>query len=210
MSMYILGKEIILEDSPILLRLSLDSAPDLDHFEVTGGEWKIVDGALQGCYRENGGGMLYSKLDVPGDILMDFDGELVPPCANDLNFVFKTDGWDAAKQDAGSGYIGGLNGWWEGKAGIEKYPACSPSAQTALFSAVSGVRYHIQTGCIEGHCFLFVDGKLIVELSDPHYHDFAQFGRFGFGTYCSKARYSNLTVYRPLWKKRALSYTPMF
>ena len=208
--MQILNKEIMLRESPVLLKLALDKPEALTHFEAASGEWAIVNGALQGLTRENGGGILYSKLSAPGDILMDFTGELVPPCENDLNFVFKTEGWNYQANDAGRGYIGGLNGWYTKKAGLERYPECTPAAQTASFKIESGVKYHIQTGCIDGQVFLFVDGNLIIEMNDPQYNDFASLGRFGFGTYCSQARFSNLTVYRPKWKTDVLKYTPVF
>jgi len=208
--MFINQKEIILDKSEVLLKLLLNNPDDLNHFEIASGEWEIAGGKLQGTYRENAGGMLYSKMSAPGDIMLDFYGEMVPPCANDLNFNFKTEGYDYGKQDAGRGYIGGLNGWWEKKAGIERYPSCSPAAATTLFTAESGVPYHIQTGVIEGFCFLFVDGRLVVEMIDTGHDDFAAFGRFGFGTYCSQVKYSNLTVYRPAWKHRELRYTAEF
>jgi hypothetical protein len=90
---------------------------------------------------------------------MDFYAKMIPPCENDLNFVFRSEGYNYDKNDAGKGYICGLNGWWEKKAGIEKYPECLLSAQTSLFKAESGVEYHIQTGCVGRHCFIFVDGQ---------------------------------------------------
>ena len=79
-----------------------------DRWEVTGGEWRAENGVLTGCYRGNGGGLIYSRAPFPGDIILEFTGRMVPPCDNDLNFTFRADGWDYARNDASIGYIGGL------------------------------------------------------------------------------------------------------
>jgi len=208
--LYLMEKELLPERSPVRLKLALDREEELRHFEIASGAWKIEDSALSGSYRENGGGMIYTRESFPGDVLMDFYGMLAPPCENDLNFTFKTEGYDYEKNDAGRGYIAGFNGWWDKKAGIEKYPACRPSAQTALFSVESGIWYHIQTGCVQGHCFIFVDGTLVLEMLDDSPEDFAAFGRVGFGAYCSQVRYRELTVYSIRWKARAQRYVCAF
>ena len=163
---------------------------------------------MTGEFRENAGGLIYSKDSFPGDIMMDFYAEMIPPCNNDLNFVFKTEGYDYVKNDAGKGYIASLNGWWDAKTGIEKYPECRPAAQTSLFRAEPGRRYHIQTGCVDGHCFIFADSRLLIEMTDDKPETFAKFGRFGFGTYCNKNRYSELTVYAIKWRVHEQQYSP--
>ncbi len=43
---------------------------------------------------------------------------------NDLNFTWNTMGWDKEKNDAGIGYIGGIQGWWEGKVGYLRNIPC--------------------------------------------------------------------------------------
>lgn len=206
--MYLMNKELLPAESEVVLDLALDKPQDLEYFEPASGIWKIEDGGLVGEYPGNGGGMIYTKEHVQGNVMMDFYGEMLAPSDHDLNFVFKTEGY--AGDDAGKGYICGLNGWWVNKAGIEKYPLCSPSAQTTLFVAQSGVKYHIQAGVVDGHCFMFVDGKLILEMLDPSPEDFAAFGKIGFGTYCSRNKYTDLKVYKIKWKPYILSYKAGF
>lgn len=212
--MLITGKELLPQQSDIVLQLKLDKPEDLSHFEVAGGAWRVEDGALLGQHPGNGGGLIYSRIAVNGDVMMDFYGEMVPPCNNDLNFSFKTEGW--VGDNAGRGYIAGVNGWWEKKTGIEKYPPTPDgvgtlAALTPAFRAESGVRYHIQAGCADGLCFLFVDGRLIVELFDPSPGDFDGLGRVGLGTYASKIRFSDLTVYNIRWRAREMAYPqPVF
>ena len=53
---------------------------------------------------------------------------MLSPCNNDLNFVLKAEGWDYERNDAARGFIGGLNGWYDKKAGFEKYPLCDTQA----------------------------------------------------------------------------------
>ena len=179
------------------------------NWEVTGGQWEAKDGILIGRYRGNGGGLIYSRQQFPGDILLDFYGTMLSPCDNDLNFTFRADGWDYQKNDASVGYIGGLNGWWTKQAGIERYPSCELHAMSG-FRGVSGKEYHIQTGIIGKRCFLAVDGEVVVELGDPDpIHD-PKCNRVGLGTYCSQIAFRDFKVYRPVVTPVDRTYVPKF
>ena len=179
-------------------------------WEITGGEWTVKDGVLEGIYRENAGGLIYTTRLFPGDIMLDYYGLLVAPCCNDLNFTFRAIGWDYKTGDAGVGYIGGLGGWWKNRAGIEKYPECRLQALTELFPAESEREYHIQTGIADDFIFLAVDGKMIVTLRDPEPITAAECMRVGLGTYCSHARFRDFKIYRAVVSEKDLSYTPQF
>lgn len=164
---------------------------------------------LTGCYRGNGGGLIYSRAPFPGDIILEFTGRMVPPCDNDLNFTFRADGWDYARNDASIGYIGGLNGWWTRQAGLEKYPGCRLQALSG-FKAESGHSYRIQTGIVKNTCFLAVDGELVVTLSDPNPIEVERCARVGLGTYCSRIEFSAFRVYRAQIHAAHRFYTPNF
>ena len=176
---------------------------------MTGGEWRAENGVLTGCYRGNGGGLIYSRAPFPGDIILEFTGRMVPPCDNDLNFTFRADGWDYARNDASIGYIGGLNGWWTRQAGLEKYPGCRLQALSG-FKAESGRSYRIQTGIVKNTCFLAVDGELVVTLSDPNPIEGERCARVGLGTYCSRIEFSAFRVYRAQIHAAHRFYTPNF
>ena len=205
----LLGREVFPEKSELLFDLALDRPEDLEQFECASGEWTIENGALTGRCRENGGGLCYTKQSWPGDILISFYGLMLPPCRNDLNFSIKTEGWDYARNDAARGFIGGLNGWYDDKAGIEKYPQCKTQALLP-FHAESGREYFIEAGYAVDTVFLCVDGRLVLELHDPNPEEFAALGRVGLGTYCSQVRFRKLSVYRLASKAVAQSYTPNF
>lgn len=208
--LYIDQKKIDLSKCEVLYSRPFSEESLKEDFDAVSGNWSVdADGWLTGFHRDNSGGMLYSKASY-GDTIMEFDAYAVPPCGNDLNFVLRTEGWDFEKNDAGRGYIAGLGGWWLNKAGIEKYPSCMPRVLTSLFPLESGKIYRIVTGCMEGHCFIFADGQLIVEMTDPNYQDFADCGKIGFGTYASHIKYRNFTLYKPVSEYRELSYTPDF
>lgn len=185
-----------IECGELMMRDDFTDTDIQKRWEISGGDWLARDGRLYGCIRRDGGGLIYSRQQFYGNILLDFYGRLIPPCANDLNFTFRADGWDYEHNDASIGYIGGLNGWWTNQAGLEKYPGCKLRALSG-FRAETGREYHIQTGIVDATCFLFVDGELVVTLSDPEPIQKEGCGRVGLGVYCSQAEFRDLKVYRP-------------
>lgn len=207
--LYIMSKEIDVEKSEILYAPTFDEKTLAEEWEVSGGDWATKDGWVTGTYRENAGGLIYTNREFADDIMLDFKAKSIPPCNNDLNFSWKTTGWDYEKNDAAEGYIAGLNGWWENKAGIERYPECIPNCATPLFDMVPGQVYHLQAGSIGGHCFICVDGKLVIEMTDPNPETLPG-NRVGLGTYCSQISFTDFKVRKISWKPRVLEYTPNF
>ena len=201
-------KQIDLARSEVLYNRPFTNASLQNDWEITGGQWSVENGWLTGFYAENAGGLVYTRQSFPGDILLDFMGRTIVPCNNDLNFSFCTEGWNSEANDAGRGYIAGIGGWWEGKTGIEHYPQRSPWAGTPLFELKAGQAYHIQAGTLAGHCFIFIDGRLIIEMLDPTYSLLSSFGRVGLGTYCSHVQFGELKLLRPMWKRIEMSYIP--
>lgn len=180
------------------------------NWEITGGVWKAENGTLTGCNRENGGALIYSRRQFPGDVMLDFYGTMVPPCRNDLNFCWRSRGWDFAKNDADLGYIAGIGGWWTGRTGVERYPECDIFALSSSLTPESGKEYHIQAGIVGHMCFVAVDGTVILEMRDPDPIDLPGCNRVGLGTYCSRIRFRGFRVARPKWTWEDLSYTPEF
>ena len=107
-------------------------------------------------------------------------------------------------------YVFGLEGWWEGKVGFEKSPEYKLVAGTPLFDFEAGRTYRIQGGSIDGHCFLFVDGRLVLEVTDPDPIDSQRYAKVGFEAYASHIQIRNIRVYRLAWQPRPLSYAAEF
>ena len=202
--------KLLLDKSEILYDKPFNTESLAADWEITGGDWWVEDGILNGVYRENGGGLVYSKANYPGNIMLDFFGRTVSPCDNDLNFTWHAAGWDYEHNDAGISYIAGLQGWWEAKAGIERYPECMLEAKNGMFPYKPGQFYHIQAGIVEGVNFIFVDGQLVLELRDPNPIDSEKYGKIGFGTYCSFNQYRDFKLYQLAYEDATFTYTPNF
>lgn len=206
----IMEREILLQQCEILLEGPRTQEELEQEWEFSQGEWNIQDGWICGKHKGNSGGILYSRRSFAEDVLLEFEGRTVPPCSNDLNFTWCAQGWDAAAGDAGISYIAGLAGWWENKVGIERYPDCRVRAATPLFGFEPGRTYFIQAGSVVGHCFVFIDGKLGIELFDPEPIDPCRYGKVGIGTYASWIQVRNFRVRsicsRPLYQE----YAPQF
>jgi hypothetical protein len=170
---------------------------------VGNADWTVRNGALEGVW--SGGelehGQIFSRQTFAGDVLMEFFAGTVPPCANDIIWWWQTE----LKPDSSSwehGYLGCLGGWWDNKTGIEKLEGeSSLMATTPLFKLEPGRNYKIHSGCVDGTSFIFIDGQLIMEFSDPNPPDSEQALRIGFGIYHSHIRISGLQVYKPAYRK---------
>ncbi len=198
------------ESSEILFEDPFTERSLAENWEITGGEWKAENGVLTGFTRENGGALIYSRRQFPGDVMLDFYGTMVPPCRNDLNFCWRSKGWDFGKNDAAEGYIAGVGGWWTGRTGVERYPDCGLFALSSSLVPESGREYHIQAGIIGHMCFVAVDGVVALEMRDPDPISDPECNRVGLGAYCSKIRFRGFRVTRPAWRKENLAYTPGF
>ncbi len=203
----LLNKDIIPERSELLYEAGITSEQLENDFEIARGDWSVQDGWLTGFMEEDGGGLIYTKKHYFGDIMMDFEARTVAPYENDLNFTFCAEGWSSEKNNFGLSYIGGLQGWYYGRTGIEKHPDNEVFAVTALHNFESERTYRIQTGRIGDKLFLFVDGEHVIEVRDPD--PITEFGKVGFGVYAGKIQYRSLRVYRPFYEEWYTSYVEM-
>lgn len=197
------------EEGELLFSDDFPTGPIEDRWIVTTGKWEAKDGVLTGESRTNLGDHIYTREQFPGDIILDFYGTMIPPCDNDLNFVFRTDGLYYEKGEEFTGYVGGLNGWWVKQAGIERFPGCCPKALSG-FVAESGREYHIQTGIVDDTCFLTVDGKLVLTFMDNDPIDAPGCNRAGLGIYCSKIAFRKFRIYRAKVHQTNREYVAQF
>jgi hypothetical protein len=208
-SMKIMKKKILLEDSKVLYDRPFSEVSFQEDWKVCTGEWWLEDEWLTGKNPGNFPGMIIAKQDFTGNVLVDFLARTMPPCTHDINFMWNGS-WDEEKNQRDVAYVAGLEGWWTGKVGIEKSPEYILNAGTPLYDFEPGKTYHIQGGSIDGHCFVFVDGKLLLEITDPQPIDSAKYTKVGFEAYCSYIQIKDVKIRQIKWEPNIISYVPEF
>ena len=204
----IMKKQIDVERSPVLLQEEF-TEDFLDRWTIHGGKWWVDDGWLTGKNPDNSAGMIIARADYPGNILLDFQARVVLPSTHDIDVMWNGS-WDEPTGKRGQAYIMGIEGWWEGKVGFERAPDYKLTACTPLFDFTPDATYHVQCGGIDGHCFIFVDGKLLLEVTDPDPIDAQVYTKIGFEAYCSFVQIRDLTVRSIYWEPRDQEYLPEF
>jgi len=208
-SLRIMGKEILLDDCPVLYDRPFTDDSFTADWQVRGGEWWVEDGWLTGRNPENSAGMLISRANFFGNVLLEFDARTVLPSTHDIDCMWNGS-WNEETNARGVAYISGVEGWWEGKVGFERSPEYKLNVATQLFSFQPGRTYRIQTGSIDGHLFIFIDGCLALELTDPDPIDATRYGLIGFEAYASHMQIRRLIIRQIAWRQRQLSYAPEF
>ena len=93
-----------------------------EDFEVKDGKWYVdEEGWLIGENRKNSDAMIFSKADYLGDILVEFDAATVAPATRDINVTWHGS-WNEETGHRDMGYVGGIQGFWEGMVGFEQSP----------------------------------------------------------------------------------------
>ena len=205
----LMKKEIDIPNSKILLDDSATADNFSKYWEIKTGEWKFVDGWYEGKNADNSPGMIVSKENYFGDVMIEFEACNVLPSKHDID-VMVSGSWNDSIGKRDTAYVAGLEGWWEGKVGIERSPEYILNAGTPLFKYEPGHIYHIIMGNINGHVFIWADGKLLNELMDPKPIDSNRFGKVGFEAYASWIRVRNIKVRQINWKPVDMKYNPEF
>ncbi|MCZ6833928.1 MAG: NUDIX hydrolase [Acidobacteria bacterium] len=130
------------------------------------GDWRIHDKALCGSVEGEHPAVLWCETPVPGDHAILFQAATVPPRHNDINCYWEGSG-DISQAGDPQCTIGGVGGWWDGLTGIERYPEGGLRASGRLLSIQPGRMYEICAGRWGGSDFIFIDGRLAVQLDDP-------------------------------------------
>lgn len=201
----LLGKKILVDQSPVVL--SYQPGADWQAvWDAKLGHWECKDGYLIGSEPGNFGGILLSKASFEGNVMMRFKMATVLPATRDLNAVFCTT-WDDEINYLKKSYVVGLNGWYENKSGIERFPEEELRSLTSLYRYEPGTEVEIITGAIDGHCFLIADGVLVQELID---RDPIKGGHVGFSPYSTALKIRDIEVREICWEERYQVYEPEF
>lgn len=180
-----------------------------DNFEEKGGKWYIEDGWLVGENRNCTADMIVTKDKFLGDILVEFDAATVLPSTRDINVTIHGS-WDEEKNARGVGYVFGLEGFWEGYVGFERSPDYNFLVLTDLLNFTPGETYHITVGNMANTFFLFVDGRLAFQITDPNPYDVNEHGFVGFEAFCTRVKYKNLSIKRLVVEDDWKTYQPQF
>jgi len=205
----LMHKRIDLGASPVLYDRPFTPEHLAEDWEVRNATWQCDADGLLGANPVPGPGVIMSRRTFPGNVLLDFRARTVLPSTHDIDVMWNLT-WDEAANRRGAAYVAGIQGWWDGKVGIEKSPDYRLVAAAPCPWFEPGREYHVQAGSIDGHCFVVVDGVLRLELFDPNPIDSSVHNRVGFEAYQSMVRIRQLTVRQIAWQRRRMAYANEF
>ena len=201
----LVGKKIYMDKSPLLLKYS----PDEDwqkYWQVMAGDWRMENGWLIGTENGNKGGILFSRESFDKNVMLTFTAATVLPATRDVNAVYCAH-WDEKTDYLADSYVCGLNGWYDGKSGIERNLTSNLYSTTSLYQYIPGTEVRMTAGAIDGHNFMVVDGKLVTELIDPSP---IKGGHVGFSPYCTILKIKDIEIREIYWEKQKQHYDPEF
>ena len=176
---------------------------------VRSGQWHVDGDALVGRNPLPQPGCIQCRREFPGNVILDFRAQTLAPCTHDIDVMWNFS-WDEQVNKRGDAYVAGIAGWWDRKVGFEKSPQYKLLALAPCPWFEPGHAYRIQVGSVDGHCFLFVDGQLRLEMMDPQPIDATRHAHVGFEAYQSLIRVSDLTVRQVNWSPRQQVYPQEF
>jgi len=205
----LLNKEIDINKSKILFNEIITSDNFSDHFIVYNCQWSVADGWITGRNPDETAGMAILKHDFPGNILIGFEARTILPSTHDINFMWNGE-WSDTLNSCGNGYVGSICGWYSNRIGIEKSPEYKLMATTPNYDFEPGKTYKVHAGNIDGNCFIFIDGKLAIELNDPDPLDTARYAKVAFTAWSSWIQIRKIVIRKIKWKPLVMKYTPEF
>ena len=202
--------DVDLKNSQLLLQVdSFDDATLDQHFEVKSGNWYTQDGWVVGKNPEMMPGMIVSKGDFFGNVMVQITAKMVSPATHDIN-VMINGCWDDTIDQRAEAYVAGLEAFWHGNVGFEKSPEYKLTAATPLFDFDPEKEHDFKMGNVDGKVFVLVDDRLCLEVSDPEPLDVTKFGKIGFEAYSSWWKFKDLKVFKLSYEKIKEYYNPEF
>lgn len=193
--------DVDLKGSQLIYQVdTFDDANFNENFVVKSGEWYTEDGWVVGKNPEMCPGMIVSKGDFFGNIMVEITAQMVSPATHDINVMINGE-WDEEKDIRGNAYVAGVEAFWHGNVGFEKSPEYKLTAATPLFHFDPAKEYNFKLGQIDGKIFVLVDDALCLEITDPDPLDVNQYGKIGFEAYSSWWKFKDLRVYKLKYEK---------
>ena len=166
----------------------------------------MENGWLIGTENGNKGGILFSRESFDKNVMLSFTAATVLPATRDVNAVYCAH-WDEKTDYLADSYVCGLNGWYDGKSGIERNLTSNLYSTTSLYQYIPGTEVRMTAGAIDGHNFMVVDGKLVTELIGPSP---IKGGHVGFSPYCTILKIKDIEIREIYWEKQKQHYDPEF
>jgi hypothetical protein len=205
----LIENEIDLAGSQVLFDQTITRENFNSHFDVYNSQWTVDVGWLTGRNPDESAGMAFLKHDFPGNILLGFECRTVPPSTHDLNFMWNGE-WSQSLNSCGNAYIGSICGWYTKRIGIEKSPDYRLRATVPNNDFVPGRTYNVLAGTINGTCFIFIDGKLAVEVNDPYPLDNTKYSKIAFCAWSSYIQIRNIVIRKAKWRPVEMKYMQEF
>lgn len=180
-----------------------------ENFEIKSGNWMVEDGWAVGKNPNMCPGMIVSKRDFFGNVMVEITAKMVAPSTHDINVMINGE-WDEEKDERGMAYVAGVEAFWHGQVGFEKSPEYKLTAATPLFTFDPEKEHNFKMGSVDGKVFVLVDDKLCLEIQDPDPLDVNKYGRIGFEAYSSWWKFKGLKVYNLKYEKIEEYYNPEF
>ena len=92
---------------------SFDDTAFSENFSVKSGEWYTEDGWVVGKNPKMCPGMIVSKGDFFGNVMVEITAKLVAPATHDINVMINGE-WDEEKDERGMAYVAGVEAFWHG------------------------------------------------------------------------------------------------
>lgn len=202
--------DVDLKHSEILYAVpAFDDKSFADGFAVRSGEWSVADGWAVGKNPEMCPGMIVSKQDFFGDVMVEITAKMISPSTHDINMMIHGE-WDEEKNERGVAYVAGAEAFWHGTVGFEKSPDYKLTAATELFDFDPEKEHNFRLGNIGGKIFVMLDYKLCLEITDPNPIDTSRYGKIGFEAFASQWKFRDLKVYSLRSTRRKEYYNPEF
>lgn len=204
------GTNLYLDESEILYEQKEFTQEILERdFNIATGEWYTEDGWVVGKNPECNPGMIISKADYFGNVVLDFRAKMVAPSTHDINVMINGE-WDFTTNKRGNAYVTGLEAFWHGQIGFEKSPEYKLVVGTSMLDFDPEKEYHIQFCNAGGILITIVDGRVGLMIQDPDPIDTSKYGKIGFEAFSSWWKFKDVKVKKLKFERLGENYNPEF
>jgi len=201
------GTNIYLDESEVLYQKADFTEADLhEAFDIKSGEWYVEDGWVVGKNPQMNPGMIVSKDDYFGDVLLELKAKMVAPSTHDINVMINGE----FGEKRGNAYVTGLEAFWHGCIGFEKSPEYKLVVGTGMLDFDPNEEYLLQFGNAGGVLFTLVNGRLGLMVQDPDPIDTSKYGKIGFEAFSSWWKFKDVKVKKLKYERVGENYNPEF